>query len=347
MKLVVTLALRLVRKDLARLSDVHRSQFVEAIAPGQPDIAESLIETGGKDDADDDHGLVYARFHDDANPKRAFEGWLLDLERAPSKRTMPDGGAFFVADTTDSAGVDMTQSSLACRAAGAEALFQAITAMLPNLVVVSRGAAMKQNPPFAHAVAPKPKKPVMETGTLTLRVVCARRYIEAKLRNASEQTRFQFLHALRPLFATPTPEGMEEPHVLGALYRITEPGPAPGSPSVFGPNRRGLVYVRFADTQDREFDGWFWTTIKKEASAYWPSPRATLGDGRIMVGGSIEPTGVEVAKGKVRVATKRALPIADALAQGLRKLGLTFDVEVSPVAAPGDQSYFEREVAGA
>jgi len=347
MKLVVTHALRLVRKDLTRLSDVHRSQFVEAIAPGQPEIAESLIETGSKDDADDDHGLVYARFHDDADPKRAFEGWLLDMARAPSKRTMPDGGAFFLADTTDPAGVDMTQSSLECRAAGAEALFQAITAMLPNLVVVSRGAAMKQNPPFAHAVAPKPKKPVMETGTLTLRVVYARRYIAAELRNAPEQTRFQFLHAVRPLFATPTPEGMEQPHVLGGLYSSIDPGPVPGPPNLFGPNRRGLVYVRFADTQGREFDGWFFTTTKKEASAYWPSPRATLGDGRILVGGSIEHTGVEVAKGKVRVATKRVLPVADALARGLRKLGLTFDVEVSPVPTPGDQSYFEREVAGA
>ena len=46
----LTRALRLRRQDLARLTELHRAQFVAAIAPGKPDLAESFIEGTGAED---------------------------------------------------------------------------------------------------------------------------------------------------------------------------------------------------------------------------------------------------------------------------------------------------------
>jgi hypothetical protein len=317
--LVVERALRLVRKDLARLTDVHRAQFVAAIAPGKPELAESLIEAPGSDDDDDDaHGLVYLRLRDEGAGGKAYDGWLLDDERAPSRRARPDGGLFFVAGTTRATAVEMSRSSLH-REGGA--LRTAIAAILDGLEVTVRGPALAANPPFQHATAPRAPKVARAAGTASLRVVRARRYTEATMRAAPEAIRFQFLPAVRPKFATPTTEGMESTFALGMLYGMIDAGSQAAAGA--GLERRGLAHVRLAVDGDGELDGWFWLAAAADGA---PSGRATATDGYLMLADSIERAGVAVVKGKVKVDGKHARPTSGAIARGLQRLGLTFEL---------------------
>lgn len=339
MRLVVTHALRLTRGDLARLGDVHRRQFVAAIAPNKPKLAEGLVEQKG-DDEGDGHGLVYLRFHDEAAAKREIEGWLLDDDRYPSKRASPDGGAFFVADTMKTAGVQMSQGSVSASARGASALRDAITELVRNLPVKTSGALMKANPPFAYAKAPPPPPPPkQDAGTLPLVVRSARRFTESQIREAEPYDRFQFLHSVRPTFATPTMDGMEGTFALGMLWSGVDSGPDT-TPETHG-MRSGLFHVRLGVANDtREFDGWFMDTRTESADAYWPSTRATATLGRIFLANTVTFTGVALKAGRISVDVRAGLPIARALAQGLKKLGLTFDVEVGSAPASGTKGYF-------
>ena len=312
----LTRALRLRRQDLARLTELHRAQFVAAIAPGKPDLAESFIEGTGAED-DDVRGLVYLRAEDGAE---ALEGFFLDDARAPSKTARLDGGVLFRAGTTEPV-LEMSQGSAP----------EPLAAVLKDLAVTVSGAALKEDPPFAHAKAPPKPKPELDAGTMRLRVVSARRYIESELRKAPE--RFQLMHAVRPAFATPTPEGMDGFMAGGILWDI-DPGPDLERALRVAVDRPGLMRIQLVNEDDptQAFTAWFFAQNTREPSTFWPSTRTTATDGRVMVGDTITSAGVELARGKIKVAKKNPPPYAKALAKGLAKLGLTFELEnLTPV----------------
>ncbi|MBS2029296.1 MAG: hypothetical protein JST54_15450 [Deltaproteobacteria bacterium] len=331
MALVLTHALRLRRADLDRLTDTHRNQFVQAIAPGNVEMARGLIEEAG-DPEGDAHGLVYLRF-EDAAASRAFEGWFLDDARHPSKKASLDGGAFFAAGTLDEVEVELSQSTPGPRPTdvGAQALYDAVLALGPKIAVKTSGPELKSNPPFAFATAPKIE---MEKGALALEVVEAKRYTAEDIAAAGPDTQYQVMVALQSKFA-----GKRE-QIETAITRIYEFGD-PGSKPKRGLYAYGIVFLRLREENGaRGFDGWFWDMRQKEPSAYWPSKTTTLGSGSLLVAGTFTPTGVELTKGKLKVACSNALPVAAALAAGFKKLGLTFDVTLVHEAASGESGYF-------
>src|SRR5271154_3357559 len=154
MKLVITHALRLLRKDLARLGDVHRAQFVKSIAPGKPAMAEGFVETNTDDDDSETHGLVYIRFHDAADPSEEIESFLLDDARYPDKLASPSGGRFFRAGTLKSAGVKMSQGGVGSEGPKTAEMARAVSDLVRSCRVAISGAGMKANPPFALVKAP-------------------------------------------------------------------------------------------------------------------------------------------------------------------------------------------------
>lgn len=341
MKLVVTHAVRLLRKDLARLGDVHRAQLVEAIAPGQHEISEDLVETGKRDEAGR-HGLVYLRFHDEAEPLHSFDGFLLDKASSPSKTARPDRGAFFLADTAVSAGVRVSEGRVSATEPSQNELSEAIGQLMTGLRVATNGLATRSNPPFALAKAPPTSaSPKALPDALVLETLSALRYTESEIRAAEPLRRYQFLHSLRPKFATKTMDGMDGAFALGMLYGHVDPGP---EEHTYG-HRSGLIHVRFGERGDPSnvFDGWFWDTRNDRAEAYWPSRTATIGEGRIFLGDTVTFTGVEVKKERVAVVKSQVSPISAPLARGIEKLGLTFDVELVSPATSNAKGYFGSE----
>src|SRR5438045_2277827 len=98
MKLKLLSALRLVRKDLERLSDIHRQQFFMAVDPvrakngGNIEDAYETIETGKKFKEGEEgevSGLVYVRLENVENPAEAYEGWFADVRHFPDTESMP------------------------------------------------------------------------------------------------------------------------------------------------------------------------------------------------------------------------------------------------------------------
>lgn len=322
-------AVRLRRNDVLRLSAVHRRQFALSIANGKDDDALDFIEGGGEDGGE--HGLVYVRVATGDGDE--YEGFLLDAGQYPRPEAQPDGGFFFLAGTTDRAGFEISQGCFASDARVPAPLAQALETLLRRFPVAVRGAALKANPPFELATAPKPPKPVKpkkgELVPLALEVVSARRYTEAELRAAPPDAILQCCHALRPKFAPPTTDRMKDSFAVNDLYISTDPGPDSDRDFLNVP-RTGLFLVRLAvkGAPGRTFDGWFRDERSEDPAAWWPSRRARATTGRVMLGGTTTYALVAVEKGRVVADKQKATPDAFALAEGLKKLGLDFDVEV-------------------
>jgi hypothetical protein len=353
----VTAAVRLVREHIARLGEIHKRQFVAMMAPGSTlDRASEIIDTGSDEDDDrGEGGLAYVRFEDTRDASRAFDAWFYDLALHPETKLQPDGAMVFVSGTCDSAGIEMSQSTWNRPTdSGVAALLESVKAAVGGVRLAVKGAALVANPPFALAKAPPPPPVNREEGALDLDVVTARRLTRAEARAMPPEQRLQLLHSVRPRFATPTTEGMERPSALGMVYDGIDPGPDRDTRG----HASGLVYLllRTREATPREFDGWFLDYRCEEAEAYWPSPRAMITWGRLFLAGTIKWSGVEVKDkrslgpdGKVRVKARvvadavKGLPVAPALAKGLEKLGLCFDVEVTRAPKPGEAWYFGSE----
>jgi hypothetical protein len=340
MTLRLTHALRLRRRDLDRVHPVSLEQLTAALAPGQRERALELIEDGkgADDDAEnsDVFGLVYLRFEE--TPTRAYEGWFIDWQKFPAKKTHLDGGSFFVAGTTQSAGVQLSQSCVhALEDGGSASLLEAFEKLGISFAVKTSGPLMKADPPFALAKAPVRAAPVLDPGVLALTLVAAERYTRHDVRVASRERKWLLLNSARPRFAV-DPDDMEAFFALGILYGTIDPGPDANVTAM----PLGLVYARFRTDEPtpREYEGFFWDWRQTEAESYWPSRRAKLVEGRLFVAGSVAFTGVELRKGKIVVDTKKARSEAAALAAGLKKLGLAYDVTLVTPAESGAAGFF-------
>lgn len=345
----ITHAVRLRREDLARLGEIHKRQFVAMMAPRRAfDDAAELVEQRGADDGEGS-GLVYVRVEGGG---RAFDGWICDDARHPSTKVSPGGALFFAAGTTDSVGVEMSQSTW--HSADHEEPLRSIREAVAGLRVAVRGAPLTADPPFALATAPPPAAVASEDGALELEVLAARRLTERDARALPAESRFQLLHALRPKFATKDVAGMEDPMQLGMVYGFVDPGPDTDS---WG-HRGGLVYLRLREKggKGRVFDGWFYDWHAEDPATYWPSRTASISSGRLFEDGSTRFTGVELAhawgldgagkvtsRPRIGVDPKKGLPVAKALAVGLKRLGLSFDVELVRKPRSGEKGYFGSE----
>jgi hypothetical protein len=128
--------------------------------------------------------------------------------------------------------------------------------------------------------------------------------------------------------------------IAQAITRIYEFGD-PGSKPKRGLYAHGIVFVHLREKGGaRAFDGWFWDMRQSEPAAYWPSQTAVLSSGALLLAGTFTPTGVEVMKGKVKVGRSNALPVAAALAAGLKKLGLALPVTLVHPPTNGETGYF-------
>jgi len=337
----LTHAVRLVRKDIDRLTPIHQKQFNRMMAPSWTlERAAALIGTGTDDEGDDGGGLVYLRIEAQSDARRAFEVWIHDDARYPSTAVSADGVCAFVGGTVDAIGLEMSQSCWdAPTTPDAEVVLAFLKPELPRVKVTVKGPAMTADPPFALARAPKP---VLK--------VAARRLTEAEARALPADARFQLLHSLRAAIATDDPADMEDAMQLGMVYWFVDPGP---DEKAFG-FKEGLIYlaVKTTERSSREFEGWFYDGRIETAESYWPSPKATVTSGRFFEPGTIRFTGVEIkssqsieggkvaVKPKVTVDVKHGLPVANALAAGLKKLGLSFDVQVTREPKPGEKTYF-------
>lgn len=337
MKLKLVSALRLTRKDLDRLSDIHRQQFFLSVFPVQAakgedveEIAYETIETGKKVDeteGPEQFGLIYVRLENADKPQEAYEGWFLDWGRYPDTNSKPDTGTFFKAGTTKSSGVLMSQHGYYAgeKSAKAEELLAAVEEIGNTFKVVVKGPALKTFPPFDKKTAPK-KVPDKKTPSVSvnLEVVEAKRFIEAEMRKAPPMRRFQLLHGLRHSQASfYTLDSMDVWQGVGVLYDFIDDGYKGDMSSAPGVKRRGLVFLKFRTTEKpaRVFEGWFWD------KALYPDKKTNIYEGRLFVEGSVTPVGVIMEKGKLKVAKKGGLPDADAITEAFKKLGFVFEVD--------------------
>jgi hypothetical protein len=147
---VITHAVRLVRKDLDRLTPLHQKQFNRMMAPKWSfEKAAALIGTEKKGEWDDGGGLAYVRIAAVDDPSRAFEGWIYDTLRYPAKSVSPDGALFFRAGTLEPIDLEMSQSCWhPATSADAKALLDFLESR--SLRVSVNGPDLTAHPPFAR-----------------------------------------------------------------------------------------------------------------------------------------------------------------------------------------------------
>lgn len=343
MKLKVVAALRLIRKDLDRLTDIHRQQFFMAVDPvkakagGDIEDVYEIIETGKKireGEGEEVYGLIYVRLENIEKPLEAYEGWFIDARHYPDTESMPDGGAFFKAGTTELAGVGMSQAmySLDKKSPHAEQLFEALKKMGSHFSVIMKGPQMKTNPPFAHKTAPK--KVVTKKGPvkpIDLEVLEVRRYIQPETLKLPAQTKLQIERGTNWKFSTLTLEHIEKISLIGStVYWNIDLGPNPEAIKLINgrpgsnENRSGLIYLKLKTKEkpERVFEGWFYDKKlypSKETKIYW---------GCLLAAGTATPIGVSLEMGKVKANLKKGLPDAEAIAEGFKKLGIKFETKI-------------------
>lgn len=314
-----SVALRLIRSDVARLDDIRQAQVLAML--GGADLQAALEQvTEGLDPEDEALCLVYLRLEDQ-------EGWFLDQRGKGSAKTDLDGGMFFRADTLEPWGLEMSQGTWH---QGDADLRELMLKLGPKLRVKVRGAALDAAPPFAisREAAAALRRSASETAApLELRVLSARRYTENQIRRASQELRWLLMHSLRRKVAVRmSQETLDQPLGVNVLYDFTDMGTGERRGRVRNPRvtfvhpKKGLVHlVLGVEGSDLpRFEGFFWD---KEL---WPSETTALQEGLLFHAGSVEWTGVEVKAKSVKANS----PQGEALRAGFEALGRRHSVEV-------------------